>query len=310
MSTSARHRWPACGSSISTWFASGDLITSLPVLKALEIREPVAHFAWEPHGGYLFKNTGNRFCVIHGDGPSKTVSFYTMHRAGKGKLESNKLTLIFQLPKQNVNKIYWSPNGRHCVLHGNIQLLFIDVDKHEVLASPEHPHCNKIEWCPSGHFIVTAEEFDTKHGSSIEKKFRFWSFQGKPLRDEKRAKFMSFSWRPRPPLTLVMNEVSKPGSTKPSMQDVMDNLHITRQAYIRENNQRERHEDQVRAQEKLEKRESFDEILAQADAEIRGLYEHHGLAFPLDTSADCETILVRMEEFIEEKKEPVRWSTR
>ena len=30
------------------------------------------------------------------------------------------------------------------------------------------------------------------------------------------------------------------------MQDVLDKLHITRQEYIREDNQRERHEDQVR----------------------------------------------------------------
>ena len=81
-----------------------------------------------------------------------------------------------------------------------IQLLFVDVDQQEVLASPEHHHCNKvrlshtkwiswtilittnvhrhscinvwccptqIEWSPSDHFIVTAEEFDTQHGSSV-----------------------------------------------------------------------------------------------------------------------------------------------
>lgn len=279
-------------------------------MEALEIREPVACFAWEPCGGYLFKGTGNRFCVIHGDGPSKTVSFYTMHRPGKNKLEANKLTLLFQLKKQNVNQIFWSPNGRHVVLHGNIQLLFVDVDKQEVLAGPEHPHCNKIEWSPSGQFIVTAEEFDTKHGSSIEKKFRFWSFQGKPLRDEKRSKFMSFSWRPRPPLTLVMKEVSQPGDKKPSMKDVMDKLHITRQEYIREDNQRERHEDQVKAEEKLQKRQAFAQLLAEADAEIRQGYKAHGLPHPLDTPDDCAINVVRMEEFIEEKKEPVRWSTR
>jgi len=279
-------------------------------MEALEIREPVADFAWEPFGGYLFKNTGNRFCVIHGDGPSKTVSFYTMHRPGKNKLETNKLTLLFQLQKQNVNKICWSPNGRHVVLQGNIQLLFIDVDQKEVLASPEHPHCNKIEWSPSGQYLVTAEEFDTKHGSSIEKKFRFWSFQGKPLRDEKRSKFMSFSWRPRPPLTLVMKQVSKPGDTKQSMQSVIDQLHITRQEYIREDTQRERREDQIRAEEKLSKRDEFVKLIEQADIDIRAEYKAQGLPYPLDTPADCAINVVRMEEFIEETREPVRWSTR
>lgn len=285
-------------------------------MEMLEIREPIAHFAWEPFGGYLFKNKGERFCIIHGDGPNKTVSFYTMAKTGK-RSGRKKLALLFQLHKQTVNKIYWSPNGRHVVLHGSIQLVFVDVDKNEVLASPEHPHCNKIEWDPSGRFIVTAEEFDTVHGSSIEKSFRFWSFQGKPLHDEKRSKFMSFSWRPRPSQNLVMKiqptkqEAKIPlEQRKPTMKDVIDNMSESRKRYIIQDNDVINTRVKAEALEKLKGREDFQKLLDEAELIMKQGYAQAGLPHPNDIPDDCQINIVCMEEFIDEKKEPVKWSTR
>ena len=49
----------------------------IQVLELQNKSEKVHTFAWEPKG--------NRFCVVHGDGPRPNISFYSM-RDDKGKL--------------------------------------------------------------------------------------------------------------------------------------------------------------------------------------------------------------------------------
>ena len=66
----------------------------------------VFNFAWEPRG--------NRFCVVHGDGPRHEVSFYTMEGASKAGV--GQVTLLNTLKNKQTNQLFWSPGGKNIVM--------------------------------------------------------------------------------------------------------------------------------------------------------------------------------------------------
>lgn len=67
--------------------------------------DPVDAFEWEPNG--------SKFCVIHGETPRITASFYQLEERTLGKV-----TLLKSLEKRTCNTISWAPTGQFCVLAG------------------------------------------------------------------------------------------------------------------------------------------------------------------------------------------------
>ena len=79
---------------------------------------------------------GNRFCVIHGDGPSKTVSFYTMHRAGLSDAKCMlHATASISHCCQSQAKISWSRTSWHFFSNSESKTLALDSD-HRCLEAP------------------------------------------------------------------------------------------------------------------------------------------------------------------------------
>ena len=117
----------------------------IPV-ELIELSEPVLEVQWEP--------SGLRFCVVHGETRSPTVSFYTMgappvaqtaKQAKKGVAPTSQVrevSLIISLSNKQCNQVIWSPAGGIVVLayvqHDSALFDFYDVDNTVNLASRKH----------------------------------------------------------------------------------------------------------------------------------------------------------------------------
>jgi translation initiation factor 3 subunit B len=158
-------------------------------IEALEMKEPIVAFAWEPKG--------DRFAIVHGSGARNDVSFYTMRGQG------NKHALLKTLEKRQVNHLFWSPKGGHIVLAGfgtmGGILEFYNVDELESIRTDSHLLITDLAWDTTGRFVATS----TSHWRhQLDNGFTMWTFQGKNLYHVPKDKFYQLLWRPRPPSLL------------------------------------------------------------------------------------------------------------
>ena len=165
----------------------------IPV-EALEIKEQVLAFAWEP--------TGARFAITHGEGSRPSVSIYTM--SGKAAGGGVELSLIKTLESRACNVLYWSPAGGMLLLatlgESSGALEFYDCDakwsKHV-----EHYRANAVEWDPSGRIVATGV-LQPLEGAffkfQMDNGYKLWTFQGAVYHEVAYENFYQFIWRPRP----------------------------------------------------------------------------------------------------------------
>ena len=152
-------------------------------IDSLEIQSNVIAFAWEP--------VGNKFAIIHGEGPSYSVSFYGV--------KFSSITLLKKFENKQCNNIFWSPTGQFVVLAGlrnNYSCLdFVDSSDFTVTNSNEHFMVTDVEWDPTGRFVVTAVSWWVH---KVDNAYWIWGFQGKLLQKITSEKFCQLLWRPRP----------------------------------------------------------------------------------------------------------------
>jgi len=163
-------------------------------IDSLEIQANVISFAWEP--------VGNKFAIIHGEGPSYQVSFYGV------RLDSS-ITLLKRFENKQCNSIFWSPTGQFVVLAGlrnNYSCLdFIDTSDFTTTNSNEHFMVTDVEWDPTGRYVVTAVSWWVH---KVDNAYWIWNFQGKLLQKVNTEKFCQLLWRPRPK-TILSDEKLK-----------------------------------------------------------------------------------------------------
>jgi len=161
----------------------------------------VAAFAWEPRG--------HRFCVIHGEGSRKEVSFYTME--GVSKAGVKQVQHVNTLKNKTCNTLFWSPLGKNLVIaHLQAgatggQLEFFNVEEMASMANEEHFMCQGGAWDPSGRYFASWVD----QRAQMENGFMMRSFNGKILYKESYEVFNQFQWRPRPPSLLTPDEERK-----------------------------------------------------------------------------------------------------
>jgi translation initiation factor 3 subunit B len=128
-------------------------------VELVELQEPIHEIQWEP--------SGIRFCIVHGEVRSPTVSFYTMgvHQQTKKKgvlvtTGVREVSLLISLPGKQCNQVIWSPAGGVVVLayvQSDCALFdFYDVDNNLTFASRKHDRGNRLVWDPSGRLLATA----------------------------------------------------------------------------------------------------------------------------------------------------------
>lgn len=169
-------------------FSVKDKDIPMEVLEMPNKTDKVVDFAWEPKG--------NRFAILHGDGPRPSFSIYAMKVDLKTTVKGVELVGI--QPNKQANQIHWSPQGKYLVLGGlkgmNGQLEFFNADEFEPMSAAEHFMCTDIEWDPTGRFVATS----VGHVHQMENGFNLWLFNGTELYQSKRERFLQFSWRHRP----------------------------------------------------------------------------------------------------------------
>ncbi|XP_065659652.1 eukaryotic translation initiation factor 3 subunit B isoform X2 [Hydra vulgaris] len=163
----------------------------------LELKDTISTFEWEP--------TGNKFCIIHGESPRISASFYQIESSQLGNV-----TLIKQFENKSCNAISWCPNGQFCVLAGlrnlNGSLEFIDTSDMTIMNSGEHFMASDIEWDPTGRYFMSGVSWWTH---KVDNGYFIWSFQGKILQRHVLHQFSHFAWRPRPPTLLTEPDIER-----------------------------------------------------------------------------------------------------
>jgi translation initiation factor 3 subunit B len=164
-----------------------------------------------------WESKGKRLCIIHGDGNRNKISFYEMKK--------NAPDLISTLNDKSVNKIYWSPNGRFCVL-ANLKrsvgtLEFWNVDSMDMIGKGEHFMCSDCEWDPTGRFFATSV---SQYRYQSENGYIIWNFLGNIHHVYKVEKFFQFCWRPRGDTLLTIKEED----------DIRRNLNEKKNDFIKE----------------------------------------------------------------------------
>lgn len=137
-------------------------------------------FAWEPNGDRFIvitnvDSTAAPAATAMGTGPQSsrtTVYFYQLEKAKVGTVTSVKL--LKTLEKKTLNRIHWSPKGRHVVLATigsstvyDMEFWDLDfeasgVDNEEkilLMATNEHYGLTDIEWDPTGRYLTTSSSF-------------------------------------------------------------------------------------------------------------------------------------------------------
>ena len=267
-------------------FSTKEKDVPMEVLELENKTDKIVAFAWE--------SKGHRFAMIHGDSARPDISFYTM------KDKSGKLKFIQTLKSKPANALYWSPGGRFIVLAGlkglNGQLEFFDADEMTTMATAEHFMCTDVEWDPTGRYVATS--VTSVH--QMENGFTVWDFKGKMLYRNPRDRFFQFIWRPRHPSLL----------SKEKQAEIMKNLKKYQKKYDEEDEARREAQDSEQLGEKkatldawnawlqgkLQQVESERERYLELIGEKRSRRQEE-LEFELET--------VEVEEFIDEKEEPV-----
>lgn len=164
-------------------------------IDSLEIEENVVAFAWEP--------VGNKFAIIHGEGPSYSVSFY-------GVKLGTSITLLKNFENKQCNHLFWSPTGQFIVLAGlrnNYHCLdFIDTSDFTLTNSGEHFMVTDVEWDPTGRYVVTAVSW---WAHKVDNAYWIWNFQGRLVRKQNVDRFCQLLWRPRPPTILSEEKIKE-----------------------------------------------------------------------------------------------------
>ncbi|KAI1301392.1 Eukaryotic translation initiation factor 3 subunit B [Halotydeus destructor] len=163
---------------------------------SIEIKESIQAFGWEPNG--------NKFAIIHGDGPQTyTLSFY-------GIKQGSTFTLIKKLENKQCNHIFWSPAGQYMVLASlksvHHTLEFIDTSDFSVTNTTEHFMASDLEWDPTGRYVVTGNSY---WAHRVDNSFWFWTFQGKLIRKVNMEGFCQMLWRPRPASLLPDDKIKE-----------------------------------------------------------------------------------------------------
>lgn len=160
---------------------------------SIEIKEGIVSFAWEP--------VGNKFAIIHGDGPQfYTVSFY-------GIKQGTTISLLKKFDNKQCNHLFWSPSGTFIVMASlrsmNHGLEWVDTsDNFSVTNTGEHFMATDVEWDPTGRYVATAVSW---WAHKVDNAYWIWSFQGRLIRKHTLDKFCQLLWRPRPQ-TLLSEE--------------------------------------------------------------------------------------------------------
>ncbi|CAE7318250.1 eif3b [Symbiodinium sp. KB8] len=180
----------------------------------LQVAGKVVSLDFEPHG--------TRFAIVHGRGPAHyDVSFYSLPSStaaatdGAAAETGQQAEWLFTLPRKTCCKVFWSPNGKTCVLAGlgdmGGELEFYDVEHQESYATATHMQCSDIKWDPSGRVVASIKAQPmTDHGSmklTVNNGYRLWSCQGESLTHENFPCLYDLCWRPRP--TLLSAKVKK-----------------------------------------------------------------------------------------------------
>ncbi|KAK3754435.1 hypothetical protein QZH41_009220 [Actinostola sp. cb2023] len=164
----------------------------IPV-ESVEMKEPIISFAWEPNG--------YKFCVIHGEAPRISASFYNMENQGSVELQKT-------YEKRQANNIFWSPNGQFCVLAGlrsmNGILEFHDTSDYVCMNQGEHFMATDVEWDSTGRYVATSVSW---WAHKVDNGYFIWSFQGKLLQRHSLDQFCQLLWRPR--TSTLVDEVAQ-----------------------------------------------------------------------------------------------------
>jgi translation initiation factor 3 subunit B len=138
---------------------------------------------------------------------------------------------VLPLLNASYNTVSWSPNGQHFVLMqgptpskagtvevsafaptrkaamtGNMngEMIFYSCTASglELLRKDEHVNCNKIEWDPSGRFLITAVVLNVAEKNAPSYKmeqysgYSLWTFQGRNLKKMDGVRMWNVQWRP------------------------------------------------------------------------------------------------------------------
>ncbi|KAK9824494.1 hypothetical protein WJX72_010811 [[Myrmecia] bisecta] len=164
----------------------------MEILELPDKSEKIIDFQWEPRG--------NRFAILHGDGPRPTFSLYCMKDL---KTTARGVQLIGTLPNKQANCMSWSPQGKFLILGGlkalNGQLEFFNADDFETLNAAEHFMCTDIDWDPTGRYVATS--VTSIH--QMENGYNIWLFNGELLYRTPKERFYQYLWRPRQPTLLT-----------------------------------------------------------------------------------------------------------
>mmetsp|Transcript_31210 Transcript_31210/g.99522 ORF Transcript_31210/g.99522 Transcript_31210/m.99522 type:complete len:709 (+) Transcript_31210:505-2631(+) len=253
----------------------------MEVLELENKSDKIIAFAWEPKG--------DRFAVVHGDGPRPDISFYTM----KDKL--NRVKHLGTLKSRTVNSLFWSPNGRFLVLAGlkamNGQLEFFDADEMETMATGEHFMATDIDWDPTGRYVATS--VTSVH--QMENGFNMWSFHGKLVYRLPRDRFFQFLWRPRAP-TLLSPEAEA---------DIHKNLKRYTKKYDDMDEELKAQQDTDLLSERKARMDAWMAFLAsKAEQRRRDKAERTEIqGYDSDEEADVETTSVQVEEVVDVEEE-------
>jgi hypothetical protein len=76
--------------------------------------------------------------------------------------QKKQLHLLYTLDYKHYVNVLWSPAGNMCAIttHGQgggdiRDIMFHDVTTNTLMATRSHDKCKKVEWCPSGRYLVS-----------------------------------------------------------------------------------------------------------------------------------------------------------
>jgi translation initiation factor 3 subunit B len=201
-------------------------------VELIELTEPILEIQWEP--------SGMRFCVVHGEVRSPTVSFYTMGQIQQPMKKKGvvappavrEVTLLTSLPNKQCNQVIWSPAGGIVVLayvqSDSALFDFYDVDNNLTLASRKHDRCNRLVWDPSGRLLATATIIPLRQTAVRgipDDGYNLYTFQGTKICEVlapcslslltfsfsqvRKERLYQFVWRPRPKNILSSEEIKE-----------------------------------------------------------------------------------------------------
>lgn len=227
----------------------------IPV-EAIELKDRVINFAWEPHGSKF--TIVSRQDVPGQQGPpgpnSNNLSFYGL--AEKKKIVSDSWKLLKVFDKKPTTSIYWSPKGRFVATSNfgpqTSQPIIeywdteYEAEKREGIVentsgvnnigSYENYGIVDLQWDPSGRYTAL---WSIKGQSS----YRILSFHGNVLHEKTVDNLRFVSWRPRPASLLSEEEKAKilKGLDKYSArfdeEDAMEADVATRELFTKRRNQ-------------------------------------------------------------------------